>query len=239
MYLLCLQVSNWFASSQRRYDGPLLFIWLFLLACQHPSGCFGYESSHQLVTPSDPTLSGGFFLCIKVLPFTVRDYTGPIVLSTDTNAYLAVSFICNSAWAMTMKSYDGWQSFEPVVQNSQKVNNIVIKRALQEKCCIVLFIFRFCHCLTSSFHPLFSNRLRNCSYFPRLRASCTGLLGCSPTLLTKSLCGEISAFIVFDPGRLTDSKQTLITETLTPLYGFSSSEETKSYCSNNPVILSA
>lgn len=57
--------------------------------------------------PSDPTLSGGFFLCIKVFPVTVRDYTGPIVLSTDTNAYLVISFICNSPWVMTMKSYDG------------------------------------------------------------------------------------------------------------------------------------
>lgn len=143
-------------------NGPILFIWLFLLACQHPSGCFGYESSHQLVTPSDPTLSGGFFLCIKVLPFTVRDYTGSIVLSTDTNAYLAVSFICNSAWVMTMKSYDGWQSFEPVVQNPQKANNIVIKRAFQKKCCIVLFIFRFCRWLTSSFHPFISSIQTGC-----------------------------------------------------------------------------
>lgn len=107
-------------------------------------------------------------------PLYSLHYTGPIVLSTDTNAYLAVSFICNSAWVMTMKSYDGWQSFEPVFQNSQKVNNIVIKRALQEKCCIVLFIFSFSHWLTSSFHPLFSNRLCNCSYslvyVPRVQA---------------------------------------------------------------------
>lgn len=70
--------------------------------------------------PSDPTLSGGFSLCIKVFPFTVRDYTGPIVFPTDTNAYLAVSFICNSVWVMTMKSYDGWQSFEPVVKTVKK-----------------------------------------------------------------------------------------------------------------------
>lgn len=69
-----------------------------------------------LWNPSDPTLSGGFFLCIKVFPVTVRDYTGPIVLSTDTNAYLAISFICNSPWVMTMKSYDGLQSFDPVVK---------------------------------------------------------------------------------------------------------------------------
>ena len=56
-------------------------------------------------------------MCIKEVPFLDRDYTGPIVFYTDMNAYLNILFIYNSGWAMTMKGYNGWQSFEACFSN--------------------------------------------------------------------------------------------------------------------------
>lgn len=133
--------------------------------------------TNLLWNSSDPILSGGFFLCIKVFPVTVRDYTGPIVLSTDTNAYVAISFICNSPWVMTMKSYDGWQGFDPVVK-TLRVNYIVIMRASPSTCFIVWVIYShlyFAFWLTGLFYPLFPNNWCNYRHFPHLRGLYTGV----------------------------------------------------------------
>lgn len=124
---------------------------------------YGYSfwpaNIHQGVLDMNPVTSSllpvtqhfpeGSFYASKFSPLQSETTLGLLCSLLTQMLTWPFSFICNSAWVMTMKSCNGWQSFEPVVQNSQKVNCIVIKLALQEKRLIVLFVFRFRRSLTS------------------------------------------------------------------------------------------
>lgn len=79
-----------------------------------------------LWNPNDAILSGRFSLCMKVVPFLDRHYTGPIVFYTDMNAYLTILFICDSGWVMTMNSYNGWQSSEAGGRNIQDSRTVFL-----------------------------------------------------------------------------------------------------------------
>lgn len=97
--------------------------WVMVISFGLPSSTITFWTWIHLQTYSETPVAKHFLVgSFYASKFSLlqSDYTGPIVLSSDTNAYLAISFICNSPWVMTMKSYDGWQSFDPVVKTHKK-----------------------------------------------------------------------------------------------------------------------